>query len=307
MGLEDAYTVRGGRRGPGAGRRPGRPRLRPGRPRDRRPRSCVTRVVRAVAAQARGGQRPGRRPACSWRRAAEELRQLARQVEARGLKASVASRFSDDPWAEVADLADQLRRRRRAGPQRLGRARGLDGHHAVAGRAAAARSSWSAASWASPGLSPRGPVSVVQDGDANGRAALRLAAQASMGRAVPLQLQAGDGRRAERRAAGVGDTLRRAGVAVAGEEEPGPCPRCWSPRPAAPSPAVRRAHARPRGARRHRRQRPGHGRDARRHQQRRRARLTPPRRDGARPRVGTGAVAVGGVDAIAVGGAAGIR
>lgn len=154
--------------------------------------------------------------------ASEELRQLARLVEGRGLRASVASRFSDDPWSEVADLAASS-----------------------AADVVLVRSGWGVPEGSSdptpwpaglhgtvvvvsgelgePGLSPRGPVSVVQDGDANGRAALRLAAQASLGRAVALQLQAGDGWRAERRAAGVTDTLRRAGVLVA-EEETGALP-----------------------------------------------------------------------------------
>jgi Kef-type K+ transport system membrane component KefB len=148
---------------------------------------------------------------------ADELRQLARQVEARGLKASVASRFSDDPWAEVADLAassdaDVVLVR--------------DGWGVSAGSPDA--TPWPdslhgtvvvvSGELGEPGLTPHGPVTVVQDGEAGGRAALRLAAQASIGRAVPLQLQAGDGRRAERRAAGVADSLRRAGVLVAAEE-----------------------------------------------------------------------------------------
>jgi hypothetical protein len=71
-----------------------------------------------------------------------------------------------------------------------------------------------------PGLVPQGPVAVLQDGDADGRAALRLAAQASMGRSVPLQLRAGEGWRAERRAAGVAEGLRRAGVTIAAEDAP---------------------------------------------------------------------------------------
>ena len=37
--------------------------------------------------------------------AGDELRQLARVVDARGLKASVASRFGSDAWADVADIA----------------------------------------------------------------------------------------------------------------------------------------------------------------------------------------------------------
>ncbi len=157
---------------------------------------------------------------------ADELRQLARQVEARGLRASVASRFSDDPWAEVADLAGSS-----AADVVLVRS----GWGVAAG--AAGTTPWPAElastvvllhgelrELGEPGLSPRGPVSVVQDGDADGRAALRLAAQTSMGRSVALQLQSGDGRRAERRAAGVTETLRRSGVLVAAEDEPGALP-----------------------------------------------------------------------------------
>ncbi|MGY1746465.1 cation:proton antiporter [Blastococcus sp. SYSU D00695] len=151
--------------------------------------------------------------------AGEELRALARQVEGRGLKASIASRFSDDPWAEVADLAASsaadvvLVRSGWGVPEGTTDARpwpaSLQGTVVVV-----------SGELGEPGLSPRGPVSVVQDGDANGRAALRLAAQASLGRATALQLQGGDGWRAERRAAGVADSLRRAGVTVTTDEPP---------------------------------------------------------------------------------------
>src|SRR5207248_2674527 len=34
-----------------------------------------------------------------------ELRELAKLVEARGVKASVASRFTDTPWTDVAEIA----------------------------------------------------------------------------------------------------------------------------------------------------------------------------------------------------------
>ena len=155
--------------------------------------------------------------------ASEELRQLARQVEARGLKASVASRFSDAPWAEVADLAASsaadvvLVRRGWGVPE--GSTDPTPWPAQLQGTVVVV-----SGELGEPGLSPHGPVSVVQDGDANGRAALRLAAQASLGRTVPLQLQAGDGRRAERRAAGVGETLRRAGVTVMGDDEPDTLP-----------------------------------------------------------------------------------
>jgi hypothetical protein len=67
------------------------------------------------------------------------------------------------------------------------------------------------------GLAPSGPVAVVQDTDPDGRAALRLAAQVAVGRSVPLQLEAGAGWRAGRRAAGLAESLRRVGVEVAPE------------------------------------------------------------------------------------------
>jgi hypothetical protein len=144
---------------------------------------------------------------------ADELRVLARQVEGRGLTASVASRFSEDPWAEVADLAassdaDVVLVRSGWGP--------AEGALAVDGE-----TPWPASlqgsvvtvsgELGSAALQPHGPVAVVQDGGADGRAALRLAAFAALGRAVPLQLR-GDGRRGVRR--GVADGLRKAGVPV---------------------------------------------------------------------------------------------
>ena len=146
-----------------------------------------------------------------------ELRELARLVEARGLKASVASRFSDDPWTDVAEVASST---------------DADVVLARAGwgvpEGAVNPTPWPAelhgtvvvvsGELGEPGLTPHGPVAVLQGGDADGRAALRLAAQASMGRSVPLQLRAGAGWRAERRAAGVAEGLRRAGVLVAEDD-----------------------------------------------------------------------------------------
>lgn len=148
--------------------------------------------------------------------AGDELRQLARLVEARGLRASTASRFTDDPWADVVELAGSS-----------------------AADVVLVRSGWGRADELPAGAHPwpaglhgtvvvasgdldlpsTGPVAVVQDSGADGRAALRLAAQAAVGRATPLQLEAGDGWRAERRAAGVAESLRRAGVLVAVDDD----------------------------------------------------------------------------------------
>jgi Kef-type K+ transport system membrane component KefB len=152
-----------------------------------------------------------------------ELRDFARLVEARGIKASVASRLSEDPWADLCEIASSadadvvLARRGWGVPEGSTEATpwpaGLQGSVVlVSGELGEA------------GLAPRGPVSVLTDGDADGRAALRLAAQASMGRSVPLQLRAGEGWRAGRRVSGVADGLRRVGVTVAEDEDPAALP-----------------------------------------------------------------------------------
>lgn len=151
--------------------------------------------------------------------AGDELRQLARVVEARGLRPSVASRFSDDPWSEITEVAGSS-----DADVVLVRA-GWSVPEGAAGRPGPATLATTVVV-ASGDLEhpPAGPVEVLQDGGADGRAALRLAAQAAVGRAAPLQLQAGEGWRAERRAAGVAESLRRAGVHVAPEgstAEPG--------------------------------------------------------------------------------------
>jgi hypothetical protein len=152
-----------------------------------------------------------------------ELRDFARLVEARGIKASVASRLSEDPWADLCEIASSadadvvLARRGWGVPEGSTEATpwpaGLQGSVVLV-----------SGELGEPGLAPRGPVSVLTDGDADGRAALRLAAQASMGRSVPLQLRAGEGWRAGRRVSGVADGLRRVGVTVAEDEDPAALP-----------------------------------------------------------------------------------
>jgi K+:H+ antiporter len=152
---------------------------------------------------------------------AGELRTLAHRVEERGLRASVASRFSEDPWAEVADLAgssDADVVLVRSGWGLAEDALTADGDAGTPWPASLHGSVVTVSGeLGSAGLQPQGPVAVVQDGGADGRAALRLAAQASMGRSVPLQLRAGEGRRGVRR--NVADQLRRAGVAVEPERQ----------------------------------------------------------------------------------------
>ncbi|MGY1665614.1 cation:proton antiporter [Geodermatophilus sp. SYSU D00696] len=151
---------------------------------------------------------------------AGELRTLARQVEARGLKASVASRFSEDPWAEVADLAgssDADVVLVRSGWGIVEEALTADGSGTPWPPSLNGSVVTVSGELGSAVLQPQGPVAVVQDGGADGRAALRLAAHASLGRSVPLQLRAGEGRRTVKRS--VADSLRRAGVQVEPESQ----------------------------------------------------------------------------------------
>lgn len=144
--------------------------------------------------------------------AGDELRRLISVVTARGLHASTASRFSDQPWTDIVDVAVSSE-----ADVVLARA-GWGTREDATGRP------WPATLEKTVVLATgdldqlrTGPIEVVLDGDADGRAALRLAAQTAAGRAVPLQLRAGEGWRAERRAAGVTDVLRRAGVEVTAE------------------------------------------------------------------------------------------
>ncbi|MGY1787796.1 cation:proton antiporter [Geodermatophilus sp. SYSU D00698] len=166
---------------------------------------------------------------------ADELRSLARLVEARGLKASVASRFSEDPWAEVADLAgstaaDVVLVRSGWGIVEGALTAGTPWPPSLRGSVVTVSGELGEA-----GLQPGGPVAVLQDGDASGRAALRLAAHAAVGRRVPLQLRPAEGRRGVRR--NVADSLRRAGVQVAAETETLPA-LLLAPAGAGPVPAA---------------------------------------------------------------------
>jgi hypothetical protein len=176
-----------------------------------------------------------------------ELRDLARVVEARGLKASVASRFSEEPWVEVLEIAGSSHADLVLARSGWGLAEG------VADRPWAGQLQGTVAvvsgELGEPGYAPRGPVAVLQDGDADGRAALRLAAQAAQGRSVGLQLRAGDGWRAERRTASLTENLRRVGVDVV-PEDPQTLPALLvSPAATAPEPGeadltpVLRVHA----------------------------------------------------------------
>jgi Kef-type K+ transport system membrane component KefB len=159
--------------------------------------------------------------------AGDELRQLARLVEARGLKSSIASRFSEAPWTDVAEIAanaaaDAVLVRAGWGTPGDGESRpwpaSLHGTVVVV-----------SGELGEGGLAPSGPVAVVEDTGPDGRAALRLAAQTAVGRALPLQLRAGVGWRAGRRAAGIAESLRRVGVHVAPEDAATPAGLLFTP------------------------------------------------------------------------------
>jgi Kef-type K+ transport system membrane component KefB len=107
-----------------------------------------------------------------------ELRDLARLVEARGIKASVASRFSDDPWADVCEIATSSEADVVVARRGWGVADGSTGTPWPAGLQGTVV--LVSGELGEPGLTPQGPIAVLQDGDADGRAALRLAAQASI-------------------------------------------------------------------------------------------------------------------------------
>ncbi|WP_199522334.1 cation:proton antiporter [Geodermatophilus marinus] len=144
-----------------------------------------------------------------------ELRDLARIVEARGIRASVASRFGDDPWSDVADVAGTAAADVVLVRSGWGLPEGAPGPAPAWPARLAGTVVTVSGELGGAGLAPSGPVSLVQDGGPDGRAAVRLAAQAALGRAVPLRLRSGgDGWRAGRRAAGVAEGLRRAGVPV---------------------------------------------------------------------------------------------
>jgi hypothetical protein len=160
--------------------------------------------------------------------AADQLRALAHIVDERGLRSSIASRFSDTPWADVAEIA------RNANADVVLARAGWGGDDAVG-----AGTPWPSTlqgtvvvvsgDLGDHGLAPSGPVAVVQDTGPDGRSALRLAAQTAVGRSVPLKLEAGEGWRAGRRAAGIAESLRRVGVDVAPEDSVAPAGLLFTP------------------------------------------------------------------------------
>ncbi|MGE0029352.1 cation:proton antiporter [Pseudonocardia sp.] len=142
--------------------------------------------------------------------AGDELRRLARELEASGdVHCSVVARFAPDPLAGLAELA-----------------RTVDADVVVAPEVPAEEGApgtvFSAAlvlvrPGADADLDVVGEISdvtVLLDGGAGGRGALRLAAQAALARRGVLTVGATEGRRAARQAAAAVEALRRRGIDV---------------------------------------------------------------------------------------------
>jgi Kef-type K+ transport system membrane component KefB len=154
--------------------------------------------------------------------AGDELRRLSPVAEARGLAVSVAARFSDDPWTDVAEQAGTVQADLvlvRAGwagerPADAGWPAELAATVVVLSGELDARQD---------DATDRSVTAALEPTD-DGRAALRLAAQLAVGRTGTLQLESGAGWRASRRVGAVAESLRRRGVPVqvtADDAEPG--------------------------------------------------------------------------------------
>lgn len=142
--------------------------------------------------------------------AGQELRQLAARVHGTGLGCSAIARFSGDPAADLAGLAATLHAdvvvavldEPPAGSAPVTIPVTMPGHtSAVRVRLG-------------PVPGEPGPVAVLTDGAAGGRAAVRLAAQLALGGGQVLGVTAGPGRRAERQATVAATELRRIGIPV---------------------------------------------------------------------------------------------
>lgn len=140
--------------------------------------------------------------------AGDELRALAREIEESGrVQCSVVARFSADPTADLAELARTL------GADIVAVPEDTDPDALSAADTAAG-----VLVRASEGIGLVGEVSVLVDGGAGGRTALRLAAQVALARDAVLRVGASGSRRAVRQAAAATDALRRHGVPVAAFE-----------------------------------------------------------------------------------------
>jgi Kef-type K+ transport system membrane component KefB len=142
----------------------------------------------------------------------DELRALARSLEGNGrVRSSVVARFCPDPTTSIAELAGTVGADVVVVPEPPdGDAGALDVLAGLAtGVLVRAASITSIASITSPG-----EVTVLLDGGAGGRAALRLAAQAALGGSGSLAVGATVGRRAARQVTAAVELLRRRGLEV---------------------------------------------------------------------------------------------
>ncbi|MGD9528421.1 cation:proton antiporter [Pseudonocardia sp.] len=141
--------------------------------------------------------------------AGDALRSIAHDVEAGGrVQCSVVARFATDPRAELARVGEAVAADVVLVPEgddpdaaATSDADLPDLHAAVRGRVR-------------PGAAQDGPVLVLVDGSAAGRAAIRIGAQAALARGSRLLVGATDDRRSGRRASAAVEALRRHGIAA---------------------------------------------------------------------------------------------
>ncbi|MDQ3716578.1 MAG: cation:proton antiporter [Actinomycetota bacterium] len=140
----------------------------------------------------------------------DELRALASTAEARGLDVTVSSRFGADSFADLATLVDQVSAALVVVPESWA---GLVGSSTLPGPR---RPAMVVLRVPEPGadevVASVPDVGVRINGDAAGRATLRVAAGAARARGGTLLVAAAEGWRAERRVASTVQALSRAGI-----------------------------------------------------------------------------------------------
>ncbi|MGH3825255.1 MAG: cation:proton antiporter [Pseudonocardiaceae bacterium] len=137
-------------------------------------------------------------------RTGDELRDLARVVEDRGIPCTIMSHYSTDRSADLAEQAGHIDVDVIVVPE------GWDGDGAGDNRP-----SRLTRAVVRLGTAPSGPLLVVIDDDGpDAAAALRLGSHVAAHRRIPLRVQGASGWRAGRRAAHAVEALRRGGIAV---------------------------------------------------------------------------------------------
>ncbi len=137
-------------------------------------------------------------------RAGDELRDLARAVEDRGIPCTIMSHYSADRGADLAEQASHIDADVIVVPE------GWEGNGASGDRP-----SRRTRAVVRLGTAPSGPlIVVVNDDGPDAAAALRLGSHVAAQRGVPLRVQGAGGWRAGRRAAHAVEALRRGGVDI---------------------------------------------------------------------------------------------